>query len=95
MRNTSETDSPSRNRDGRNSKAFSYLGTVLGFIYASSDLSWTRVLRESALRQKYRSATNRTEIVRRDSKIDERANVGDIGSVRNCIGELPHGRRCL
>ena len=66
--NTSETDSPSGNIDGRNWKAVSYLGTVPDFVFACSDLAWKRWLRKSALLQKYRSETNCAEIVRRDSK---------------------------
>ena len=51
-------------------------------IHARSHLSWKRLLRESALRQKYREEANCAEIVRCDSEIDSRTKFGDLGSVR-------------
>ena len=52
-----------------------------------------------ALRQKYSREANCTEIVRRDSKIDSRKRIGDLGSVRIELGKFytgeagPGGRR--
>ena len=91
---TSDTESSSREWDGRNWQAFSWLGIVRDFFDVSNYLSWKRLLRESALRHKYRSQTNCTEFVRRASKVGSRTIIGDIGSVRITLEWFLHGRRC-
>ena len=77
----SDIESPSRKRDG----------LIHDFFNACSYLSWKRLHRECALRQKYRSKINRTEILRWDSKVDSRTKVGDIGSVRIALVEFYMG----
>ena len=54
--------------------------------FACSELSWKRLVRESALHTKYRSETNCTEIDRCDSNIDPRTRIGDLGSVGIKLG---------
>ena len=75
------------------------LGIVYDFFNARSDLSWKRLLRQSALRQKYRKETQCTDVVRRESKVGSRRKFEDVGSNRIkpgkvCMGEAdPGGRR--
>ena len=71
-------------------------------IFRSTTESWSkleRLLRESALRQKYRKETKCTDVVRRDSELHSQTKIGDIGRVRIELGNFymgeagPGGRR--
>ena len=78
----SASDAESFKWIGKSRKPFSHMEIVCDLFNACSDLSWKRLLRESALRQKYRKETKYTDVVRCDSKIRSRSKIGGIGSVR-------------